>query len=59
VGGVSEIVVVVGWGGGVDSPGFGPSLPVLGCGGALPVAPVAGVSLWVAGGLVTSGGAFW
>lgn len=37
----------------------GPSTPSDGCGGASPVAPLEGVSVLVAGGLVTSGGAFW
>ncbi len=55
VGGVSGIVVVPVP---VVTPGFGPSLPVDGCGGAWPVAPVAGASVFVSGGLVTSGGAF-
>ena len=55
VGGVSGIVVVLVP---VDNPGFGPSLPVDGCGGASPLAPAEGVALSVAGGFVTSGGAF-
>jgi hypothetical protein len=36
-----------------------PSTPVEGCGGAWPVAPTLGVSVRVAGGSVTFGGAFW
>jgi len=59
-GGVSGIVVVVGCAGGVTGAaiGFGPSPPVEGSGGAWPVAPVAGASLFDCGGCIISGGAF-
>jgi hypothetical protein len=57
-GGVSGIDVAV-----VSVPvvafGFGPSLPLLGCGAALPMPCAAGVAVSDCAGLVTSGGAFW
>lgn len=59
--GVSGMVVVVGCAGGVTGwfAAFGPSTPVLGSGGAWPVAPLDGVAVSDCGAAVTSGGAFW
>lgn len=56
-GGVSSIVAV----GCVEVVVFGPgpSLPVLGCGGACPIPCAAGVSVADWAGRVMSGGAFW
>jgi hypothetical protein len=53
-GGVS-VSVVDGGGGGVDVP----STPLFGCGEGWPIPCAAGVSDFVAGGCVASGGAFW
>lgn len=60
-GGVSGIVVVSGFGGGVTGS-YGPavpSTPVVGCGGAWPMPCAAGVSLFFCAGCIMSGGAFW
>ena len=60
VGGVSGMVVVLVSVGETGSYGPAvPSTPVLGSGGAWPVAPPDGVAVSVAGGWVMSGGAFW
>jgi hypothetical protein len=60
VGGVSAIVVVLVSVGVTGSYGPAvPSTPVVGCGGAWPLAALDGVSVWDDGGLVMSGGAFW
>ncbi len=55
------MVVVVGCGGGVTGwfGALGPSPPVLGSGGAWPLAPIDGVAVSDCGAAVTSGGAFW
>lgn len=58
---MSAIVVVVGVGDG-DICSYGPavpSTPVVGCGGAWPVAADDGVSDLLCAAFVMSGGAFW